>query len=113
MTSPPLDDSLVDSLLSRPESITFDCKRLGKLDKVLEMVVAFANTRGGVIALGLEDPDKGHGRDRGNQSSFLIGSEKNFLEIRKSLTGKELWKIFFSKIVFQASFHPILRCSDD
>ncbi len=64
MSNIPFDDSLVDSLLSRTESLTFDCKRLGKLDKVLETIVAFANTQGGVIALGLEDPDKALGRDR-------------------------------------------------
>ncbi|MFN7874413.1 MAG: helix-turn-helix domain-containing protein, partial [Pirellula sp.] len=63
MSSNPIDDAIVDNLLSRPESLTFDCKRLGKLDKILETVVAFANTQGGVIALGLEDPDKAQGRD--------------------------------------------------
>jgi ATP-dependent DNA helicase RecG len=64
VSNPPFDDSLIDSLLSRPESLTFDCKRLGKIDKILETVVAFANAQGGVIALGFEDPDKAQGRDR-------------------------------------------------
>lgn len=64
MSSPVFDDSLVDELLKRCESLNFDCKRLGKLDKILETVVAFANSAGGIIAVGLEDPDKGAGRDR-------------------------------------------------
>lgn len=64
MSNPVVDENLVDDLLTRSESLTFDCKRLGKLDKILETVVAFANSSGGVIALGFEDPDKGQGRDR-------------------------------------------------
>ena len=62
---PPFNDALVDKALLEEESYTFDCKRFkDKLTKVLETVVAFANRDGGVIALGLEDPDKGQGRDR-------------------------------------------------
>ena len=62
---PPLDDALVDKALLEEESYSFDCKRLkAKLTKILETIVAFANSDGGVIALGLEDPDKGQGRDR-------------------------------------------------
>lgn len=63
-TLPPKDDSFIDQLLSRPESRMFECKRIGKVDKLLESVVAFANSEGGVIAIGLEDPDKASGRDR-------------------------------------------------
>lgn len=83
MSNPPFDDSLVDSLLSRPESLTFDCKRLGKLDKILEAVVAFANTQGGVIALGFEDPDKAQGRDPvyGIQSQLM-----NWDELRRKFS---------------------------
>ncbi|HEX6986856.1 MAG TPA: ATP-binding protein, partial [Planctomycetaceae bacterium] len=63
-TPPPQDDAFVDRLLRRPESLTFECKRIGKVDRLLESVVAFANTEGGILALGLEDPDKATGRDR-------------------------------------------------
>jgi len=61
---PPVDDAFVDRLLARPESRTFECKRIGKVDRLLESVVAFANSDGGVLVLGLEDPDKSTGRDR-------------------------------------------------
>ncbi len=61
---PPKNDALIEQLLLRSESINFDCKRIGNIEKLLETVVAFANTEGGIIALGLEDPDKAHGRDR-------------------------------------------------
>lgn len=61
---PDKDDGLVDQLLDRPESFTFECKRIGKVDHLLESVVALANSNGGILALGLEDPDKATGRDR-------------------------------------------------
>jgi ATP-dependent DNA helicase RecG len=59
------DDELIDRLLDTPESYNFDCKRIiGKIDKLLETVVAFANSDGGIIALGLDDPQKSRGRNR-------------------------------------------------
>lgn len=62
---PPFDDALIGDFLEFAESFTFDCKRLGdKLTKILDTIVAFANSDGGTIAVGLEDPDKGRGRDR-------------------------------------------------
>ncbi len=62
-TTPPFDDALIDQTLDKEESYHFDCKRLrDKLAKILETVVAFANSDGGTIALGLEDPDKGPAR---------------------------------------------------
>lgn len=49
----------IDYLLGLPESQTFDCKRaLIKPAKIVETICAFANTDGGIIALGLEDPKK-------------------------------------------------------
>ena len=64
MPLPPIDDALIDRLLQRAESINFECKRIGKVDKLLESVVAFANSDGGFLIIGLEDPDKVMGRDR-------------------------------------------------
>lgn len=62
---PPFDDKFIDNLLQWPESSQFECKRLaGKLTTVLESVVALANSEGGIIALGFEDPDKAKGRAR-------------------------------------------------
>ena len=61
---PSLDDVLLARLLERPETANFECKRLGRIDKVLESVVALANSEGGIVAIGLEDPDKAKGRDR-------------------------------------------------
>lgn len=62
---PVFDDTFVAELLKLEESNVFDCKRLrDKLTSVLETAVAFANSDGGVIALGLEDPAKAQGRDR-------------------------------------------------
>ena len=62
--------------MGKPESYKFDCKRLGeKLTTVLETVVAFANSDGGVIGLGFEDPDKGAGRNR------VYGSQENPMKL--------------------------------
>ncbi|CAK9052466.1 ATP-dependent DNA helicase RecG, partial [Durusdinium trenchii] len=61
---PQVDDAFVDKVLSVPESIHFECKRIGKVDRLLESVVAFSNSDGGLIALGIEDPSKAQGRER-------------------------------------------------
>lgn len=50
---------LIKILLEQNEWQTFDCKGARiKPGKLMETVVAFANTDGGTIALGLEDPEK-------------------------------------------------------
>ena len=84
-TVPPGDDALIDSLLVRPESRMFECKRIGKVDRLLESVIALAKTDGGVIALGLEDPDKASGRDRvyGIQDHPM-----NWDELRRKLSSR-------------------------
>ena len=61
----PFDDALVDQILDLPESIKFEIKRVrDKLSRALETIVAFANTEGGFLILGMEDPNKAKGRDR-------------------------------------------------
>jgi len=64
--TPPLDDELIAQLLDFEESRTFETKRVAgqKLTRALESVVAFANTDGGFIVLGLEDKNKATGRNR-------------------------------------------------
>lgn len=68
LTPPPtprFDDGLVDKFLGLEESYRFECKRVkGGVNTILEAVVAFANSEGGTIALGFEDPDKAQGRHR-------------------------------------------------
>jgi len=69
---PPFDDGLVDDILSREEGHFLELKRVReRLSSALEAVVAFANADGGWIILGIEDPDKGRGRDR------VYGLEEN------------------------------------
>ncbi len=79
------DDAWIDRILSLSESPQFECKRTGKIDKLLETVVAFANTEGGIIAIGLEDPDKAAGRLRvyGIQSHPM-----HWDELRRSLRSR-------------------------
>ena len=73
MTQPTPDTSLLDSLLARPEGGSFEVKRLkgGELSRCLQSLSAFANTLGGLLVLGLEDPKKATGPDR------IYGVEEN------------------------------------
>lgn len=66
LPAPPVfDDALVDQVLELQETIQFEIKRVGnKVNRVLETLVALANTEGGHLILGVEDPLKGKGRDR-------------------------------------------------
>ena len=61
--TPPFDDKFVDDLLRMSESQQFEVKRVAgeKLTRALETVVAFANTDGGFLVLGIEDEKKAHG----------------------------------------------------
>ncbi len=61
----PKDDAFIDQLLELGEDYGLECKRLaGKLTSALETIVAFANSDGGHLVLGIEDPLKARGRDR-------------------------------------------------
>lgn len=64
-TAPHFDDGLVDQVLDLQEGMKTEVKRIGdKLSRALETIVAFANTEGGFLILGIEDPKKAKGRDR-------------------------------------------------
>jgi ATP-dependent DNA helicase RecG len=55
MSSP----DILDTFLDTREWQTFDCKRAAiKPSKILETVCAFTNSEGGIIVLGMEDPEK-------------------------------------------------------
>ena len=65
-TKPPIpfDDELVDRLLELPESDELEFKRVGDNTRKIQAIVAFANTRGGILALGIDDADRASGRER-------------------------------------------------
>lgn len=69
----PTADQLADLIVAKRESLHFETKRASNkmVGKALETVCAFANTEGGILALGVEDFDKAAGRDR------LYGIEEN------------------------------------
>lgn len=64
---------IADQLCQKGESLVFENKRVsGKMvGKALETICAFANTEGGILALGMEDISKSAGR------AHLIGIEEN------------------------------------
>lgn len=82
---PPLNNEYVEKILALRETKQFECKRIGKIDTLLESVVAFANSDGGWMALGLEDPEKAKGRDRvyGIQSHPM-----NWDELRRKIKSR-------------------------
>ncbi|MGQ3686292.1 MAG: AlbA family DNA-binding domain-containing protein [Candidatus Loosdrechtia sp.] len=51
------NQSIIEKLISWDENISFETKRVsGKMvRKALETIVAFANTEGGFLVLGIED----------------------------------------------------------
>jgi len=69
----PVAERLAEQLCAKGESLHFETKRVsGKMvGKALEAVCAFANTEGGILALGVEDIAKSQGRAR------LYGVEEN------------------------------------
>lgn len=63
-SDPPFDDELVGQLLSYTESQIYETKRVGDNRRKIETIVAFSNTEGGHLVLGIEDSEKASGRDR-------------------------------------------------
>jgi len=89
---------LIDKILALEESDDFDVKRVsGKMvQKALQTVCAFSNTRGGVLALGLEDPTRARGRMR------LYGIDENpeavdeLLQVIRTRLWSQDWTKFFT-----------------
>ena len=75
--SPERAPTLLASLLARPESKTLDFKRLGtgKVARMLENICAFANTDGGILAVGIGEP--GDLRSGEKPQQRLWGVEEN------------------------------------
>jgi ATP-dependent DNA helicase RecG len=67
------NDEIVRRLCDMDESIRYEFKRVSNkmVHKALETVVAFANTEGGFLVLGMEDFKKATGKDR------LLGIQEN------------------------------------
>ena len=66
------DQEILQLFLDTQEWQTFECKRAAvQPRKLLETAVAFANTDGGFIVIGLEDPSKAMSANR------LIGISEN------------------------------------
>ncbi len=74
------DQDIVPIVLKWKENIAFECKRADvKPSKLLKTIVAFANTEGGVLVVGLEDPLKARAEKR------LIGISENLDNVSEFL----------------------------
>ncbi len=73
-------EKILKLILETQEWQTFECKRAAaKPGKLLEPVVAFANAEGGLLVIGLEDPEKAKNTDR------LIGISENLDNVSEFL----------------------------
>src|SRR3989338_866146 len=76
------DKDIVKIFLDTQEWSTFECKRAAiEPARLLETVVAFANTDGGYIVVGLEDPSKAEGNKRFLGISENLDNISEFLKL--------------------------------
>lgn len=88
------DDELLQLILDDREWQTFECKRAAvQPAKLLEVVCAFANTDGGILVIGLDDPEKVK-----EEKKRLIGISENLDNVSEFLKfiGKEIEPPFVS-----------------
>lgn len=77
------DEEIVEMLLNLKEWQTFECKRAAVQPvRLLETSVAFANTDGGIIAIGLDDPKK---LAKSPIDKRLVGASENLENISEFL----------------------------
>ncbi len=96
------DQEILQLFLDTQEWQTFECKRAAvQPGKLLETSVAFANTDGGFLDIGLEDPRKAQGEKR------LVGISENpdnvseFLKLieKEIVPPLRLWSKFELEII--------------
>ena len=103
------DKETIEILLTYEEWQKFECKRAAvQPAKLLETVVAFANTEGGHIVLGLEDPSKAKNKKR------LIGISENPDNVSEflKLIDKEIDSQLKSWTSFEVGITNTNNCED-
>ena len=127
VNSLPFDDELIKEFLSYPEGYSLEFKRTsGKMvHKAIETVVAFANTDGGILVLGIDDPNKDSGIKRvyGIQENLPAADEFrrkvrshitpevpgiSFIEIGCTLNTGSKGSTLFVKIPKSGQMHSVL-----
>jgi len=82
-----LKPDFLDLILNTQEWQFFECKRAkAQPSKLLESIIAFANAEGGILVVGLEDPDKA----RGLQRLFGISENLNNVSDLLNLIPKDI-----------------------
>ncbi|UJP64265.1 AlbA family DNA-binding domain-containing protein [Mongoliitalea daihaiensis] len=72
MLLPKKNSEFVESLLKRPEGLTLDFKlHITNSEKIAKTLVAFANTNGGIILIGVSDKGQIIGID-GEEETYML-----------------------------------------
>lgn len=72
MLIPKKNSDFIENLLKKPEGLTFDFKlHITNAEKIAKTMVAFANTNGGSILIGVSDDGKIKGID-GEEELYMI-----------------------------------------
>lgn len=87
MNSPKKDNDFIKKLISRPEGLQLDFKQnLSSQSKIAKTIVAFANTAGGTIVVGVSDNGKLIGVDIEEEKYMVEESVKNYCTPPVALT---------------------------
>lgn len=87
MNSPKKDNDFIKKLISRPEGLQLDFKQnLSSQSKIAKTIVAFANTAGGTIVIGVSDNRKLIGVDIEEEKYMVEESVKNYCNPPVALT---------------------------
>ncbi len=80
-----LDDEFIDHILTLPEGMHIDFKRVDNVNSIIKTACAMANTEGGFIFVGIADGRQATGRDR---VLGIEANEESFGNIQRDLPSR-------------------------
>lgn len=98
------DSQLIDRLLSVPEGPAIEFKRASADNaSKLKTIVAFMNTEGGLLVIGMEDPEKAKGRDR----VFGVQENEESIDELRRMVRQRITPIPTAPEYSEPQFHPL------